>query len=373
MKKWIINLVLTVWMLAVLLPVSALAANTNDKVQIANDGTVTISSNHAAAEGISSLQISLLVQPAEENAAVSFMFSDGVAEIAEYRYHADNGQLNLYLAGDKALFDQSGNLSVGAVTVQDQSGTPVQAYVSVVKDSLCYVYVTELKTEKAEIPEQPVTINAKQPTVPDQPTNPEQPANPEQPTNTAQPTAPVQTAKPEQPVTPVQTAKPATPGQSAKPTGPKQPAVPDSGNDDASKADAVKDLQETLEDAESYVAENYTDESYQAVEKAMEEAKTVLSSSTATEEELANARQNLLNAIGALVLSDTAAKPESNNGGSGSDVTDSDPGAASEPAPDEESGEKGGFSKFIWLFIVLLLLIVIVLWYLLKRRNRRRK
>lgn len=217
MKKWIFNIVLTVFMLTVLPSVNVLAENANDKIQVADDGTVTISSDHGAAEGISSLQFGLQVQPAEQNANVSFKFSDSAAKIAEFRYHEDSGLLNIYLAGEEALFDQSGSLSVGTVIVQDQNGKAVQADVSVVKDSLNYVYVTELRKKEAEVPEQPVTINADQPTVPGQPGDTDQPTAPEQPGNADQQTDSDQSEDEDQPENAGQQAasdKPVNPGKS---------------------------------------------------------------------------------------------------------------------------------------------------------------
>lgn len=206
MKKWIFNIVLTVFMLAVMLPVHVMAENANDKIEVTDKGAVTINSDHGAAEGISSLQLSLKVQPTEQNAKVSFEFSDSAAKIAEFRYHEDDGQLNIYLAGEDALFDKSGNLSVGTVVVQNQDGKAVKADVSVVEDSLNYVYVTELKQEKAEIPEEPVTINAGKPTKPgktDKPASSDKSGKTDKSTAAEQPaaTGAGQTAAAEQPVT----------------------------------------------------------------------------------------------------------------------------------------------------------------------------
>jgi len=317
MKKRIFNIVLLVFMFAVLLPVHALAANTNDEVQITDDGIITIVSEHAAKEGISSLQFGLLVQTTEQNVKVSFEFSDSMAKIAEFRYHEDSGVLNIYLAGTTALFEDSAALSVGTVVVQDKDGKDVAAEVSVVEDSLKYVYVTEMKIKEAKIPEQPVAINV------EQPTTPEQPADPEQPTK------------------------------------------PDDGKDDVSKSEAFKNLQETLKNAESYAADKYTNKSYQAMKKAMEEAKAVLDSPMPTEEELVNALDNLQNAMGALVLSNNHSKTDSGSGGTGNTGTNSNPekqesggqnGKKVEPAPTGDSAP-------ILPFAGLLLIAVIGLWY----------
>ncbi len=321
MKKRISNIVLLVLIFAVLLPVRALAANDKDEVRISEEGTITIVSGEAAKGGISSLQFGLQVQPAEQDAKVSFAFSDSTAKIAEFRYHenkdGNGGVLNIYLAGTTALFADSDALSVGTVVVQDQDGKDVVAEVSVAEDSLKYVYVTEMKTAEAKSPEQPVKIHAEQP---------------------------------------------ATPGQ---PTDPAQPTKPDDGSGDASKSEAFKELQETLKNAESYAAGNYTGESYQAMKQAMEAAAAVLNSPMPTEEELANALHNLQNAMGALVLSNNDPKTEGGNGGTGNTGTNNKPGKQ------ETSGQGGkkveststGDPAPILPVTGLLLAAVIGLWY----------
>jgi len=356
MKKRIFNIVLTVLMLAVLMPVHVLAANTNDEIQVTDEGIVTIVSKHGAEEGISSLQLGLLVKPADQNAKVSFEFFDSVAKIAEFRYHEDSGLLNIYLAGTKALFDESGELSVGTVVVQNQDGKAVTATVDVEKESLKYVYGTELKVEEAEVPEQPVTINAGQTTDPDEPDNPDdpdKPTNPDDPDNPDKPTNP------------------------DDPDNPDKPTNPDDGDDDVSKSEIMKELQETLKNAESYSESAYTKESYQAMKKAMEEAKAVLSSPAPTQEELEKALLNLQNAMGALVLSNNDSKTDSdkeeagNTGSGNGSGTNSNTGADSKTENHKSNGESRengalahtGDYAAILPFVGLLLISVIGLWY----------
>lgn len=275
MKNRILNIVLLAFIVAVLLPVHALAANTNDEVQISEEGDISIQSEHAAQEGISSLQFGLLVQATEPDAQVSFAFSESTAKIAEYRYHEDSGLLNIYLAGTTPLFTDSAVLPVGTVVVQDQDGKDVEAEVSVAEDSLQYVYGTELRMAEANLPEGPVTIHAE------------------------------------------------------------QLVKPDDGGEEIPKSEAFQDLQETLKNAESYAADSYTTESYQAMKKAMEEAKAVLNSPAPTEEEIENALQNLQNAMGALVLSSNDAKTDGDIGESGN------AGTENKPETQESSGQSG--------------------------------
>ena len=354
MKKRIFNIVLTVLIIVFLLPVHVLAANANDEIQITDQGIVEITSQHAAGEGVTSLQVSLMVQPVEENAEVSFMFSDSAAKVAEFRYHEDSGLLNIYLSGTEALFGGLDTLSVGTVVVQDQDGKDVMATVSVEKQSLKYVYGTELITEDAEIPEQPVTINTGQPTDSEQPENPEQPEDPEQPENPDQP------------------------------TNPEEPTNPDDGNDDISKSETFKVLQETLINAESYVADNYTNESYQALKKAIEEAKAVLDSPMPTEEELVNALQNLQNAIGGLVLSNNDSKTDSGNGEAGNGGSGNGNGSNSNAGTNNKPESNGASQKNdtsvetgdnmnILLFAGLLVISVIGLGYSCVSLHKKRK
>ncbi len=363
MKKRIFNIVLTVLMIAVLLPVHALAANTNDEIQITDEGSVTITSEHAAREGIASLQVSLLVQPARENAEVSFVFSDSAAKVAEFRYHEDSGLLNIYLSGTEALFGDSDTLSVGTVVVQDQDGKDMTATVGVEKESLKYVYGTELIIEEAEVPEQPVTINADEPTDPDQPTETDEPTNPDEPTETDEPTNP------------------------DEPTETDEPTNPDDGNEDDSKSETLKELEETLKNAESYVEGNYTKESYQAMKKAMEEAKAVLNSPMPTEEELANALQNLQNAMGALVPSNNDTRTDGNNGGNGNDGSGngngSDRHTGTDSKPDQQGTDGGdkdkdasvktGDDMNVQLFMGLLLISVIGIGYACSSLRKQNK
>lgn len=342
MKKRIFNIVLTVFIFAVLLPAHVLAANTNDEIQITEQGAITIISQHAAKEGISSLQFGLSVEPTEPNAKVSFSFSDSAAKIAEFRYNEESGLLNVYMAGSKALFGDSDTLLVGTVVVQNQDGKDVCATVNVEKESLKYVYwttegATALPMEEAKIPEQPVTVN-----------------------NAEQPTEP-----------------PAQPPASGQSTNSGKPTNHGGGNDDVSKSEALKDFQETLKNAESYVAGNYTNESYQAMKNAMREANAVLNSPMPTDEEVANALQNLQNAMGELELADNDSKTDSNKGetdsaGSGNGIgSNSNTGTDSKTEKqraNEESGEKAasvrtGNYVTVLLFVGLLLIVVIGLWY----------
>ena len=120
-------------------------AESGDGFRLDEQGTVTIVSEHAAREGVSSLQFSLSVNSADA-AKVEFQFEGNNARIADYRYDQDQQRLNVYLAGVDALFaENTDSLRVGRLVVLDGNGGKASAAVSVVEDSLQYVYGTELK------------------------------------------------------------------------------------------------------------------------------------------------------------------------------------------------------------------------------------
>lgn len=308
MRKQILNMVLTVFMLLILSPVCALAANTGDEIQITEQGAVGIVSGHAAAEGISSLRLSLMVMPAEEGAKVSFAFAEGLkAKITEYRYHEETGYLNLYLSGNAGLFegtDPADPLTLGSLVVQDENGKTVEALVSVAADSLQYVYGTESIAEPAEVPQAPVTVKGSQ--TPDTPEDPDDPDDPDTPKD---------------------------PDDSNKPDTPDNPGDGENGGD-ASEEDYEK-LKETLENASTYPAAEYTPESYAALKAAMEEAEGILNRQDASAKELGEVLWKLQNAIGALVLTN---QNTGNGGSTGSGSDSGGSGAGSSASGGSASG-----------------------------------
>lgn len=135
-------------------------AESGDGFLLDEAGNLTLVSEHAAKEGISSLQFSLSVN-APDGADVSFVFSSSSADVCEYRYDESSKVLNVYIAGKKALFESDvETLAVGVVKVTGSDDKPVA--VSVVPDSLKYVYGTEAKTmEGVSLPGEVMLSNAK--------------------------------------------------------------------------------------------------------------------------------------------------------------------------------------------------------------------
>lgn len=211
-KHWIhIAVAAFVYMFALALKAEAASGNS---VRLDQAGTVTIVSGHAARDKVCSLQLSLSVDAAGAE-EIEFQFQGNRAKVQEFRYDKEEKKLNLYLAGTDPLFaEQADTLVLGKIVALDRNGVSVSAAVSVVADSLQYVYGAELKTvEDVELPGTVQVAGNAQPTA--QPTQP--------PAQTAQPTQPpAQTAQPTQP--PAQTAQPTQPpAQTAQPTRTPQP------------------------------------------------------------------------------------------------------------------------------------------------------
>ena len=152
MKKEISRLFMTALVPVTLFSMQVHAAS-GDGFMLDEKGTVTIVSEHAAKEGVSSLQFSLSVNSADAS-RVEFQFEGSNAKIADFRYDEGGKKLNVYLAGVDALFaENTDSLTVGRLVVLDGNGGNASAAVSVVEDSLQYVYGTELKRmESVELP-----------------------------------------------------------------------------------------------------------------------------------------------------------------------------------------------------------------------------
>lgn len=153
MRKYLCNILIALFLFTALPSMRVLAAG-RDGFRLDDGGTVTVVSQHAAKEEVSSLGFSLLVE--SENAdKVEFQFEESNAEILEFRYDENAKKLNIYVAGTEALFAEgTDSLTIGRVIVQDENGGEASAKVSVVEDSLQYVYGAELKTmQELDLPE----------------------------------------------------------------------------------------------------------------------------------------------------------------------------------------------------------------------------
>ena len=196
MRKSICFMMISVSLFAALLSLRVQAAS-GDGLRLDEGGTVTVVSQHAAKEGISSLCFSLSVESAN-GASVEFQFGDSKAKILDYRYDAAAGNLKVYLAGTEALFAEGTDaLTVGKIKVLDGGGNEGTATVSAVENSLQYVYGTEVKTMlEVELPEAVQIGPAPVQPPPSQPENPSTPENPSPPQNPSTPQTPAATQAP---------------------------------------------------------------------------------------------------------------------------------------------------------------------------------
>lgn len=136
MKKTVDNIFWTVLALAAALLMLLLTApqaladgvdSGTDAIEIAEDGTVTLVSGHAAGEGVSSVQFQLRL-----SGEAGFSFADLGSRLT-YCTQSD-GMLHIYIAGSEPLMGSgTTRLVVGTVTGDVQSVEPVQ-------ESLQYVY-----------------------------------------------------------------------------------------------------------------------------------------------------------------------------------------------------------------------------------------
>ncbi|MCI8528847.1 MAG: hypothetical protein HFH82_06815 [Lachnospiraceae bacterium] len=158
MKKKIWSMLVTTFLFIGISSMRCFAEGGNE-VRLDQEGTVTIISPSAAAEGVSSLQFSVTIDAGNAE-RVEFAFDQSNAKIAEYRYNKDEKKLNVYLAGTEALFAEGADtLTMGKVKVLDAAGRDVAATVSIVADSVQYVDGTELKTMEGVTVSDPVKIH----------------------------------------------------------------------------------------------------------------------------------------------------------------------------------------------------------------------
>ena len=112
--------------LALLLPMQV-QAEAGDGFRLDEQGAVTVVSEHAAKERISSLTFSLSVE-AEGAEKVEFSFNQSSAKILEFRYDREQKELKIYVSGTEALFGASeDSLAVGQISVLDGNGNAVRS------------------------------------------------------------------------------------------------------------------------------------------------------------------------------------------------------------------------------------------------------
>ena len=274
-------------------------ADTAEKAELkanADRADVVLTLPQAAAEGVSSVQVSLNITVNTDNAEITFVPNEKLgAKIQESRYHKDTGILNIYAAGTSPLFDKADpTVTLGHVMITSNAPKGAAANVAFEKGSLKYVRGSTLETYDND-PSYSDTVKilvgeGGEEDPPEIPNDPEDPGDDEKdpPDN------------PEDPDDP--------------------PVDPPSG--DRPQPEDLEELKSVLAAAESYKAEDYTEESFKILQDAIAHAKEVINSTSPTAEEIEEARMLLENAIGTLVKK--GEQPGGNdtdpdqNGGSGS-------------------------------------------------------
>lgn len=160
MKKQLIKCMLVAVALGMVASINANADDENinagtesksdSSIVIDRSDNVSLMSDNAAQEGITAVSMSLNVKPTDETDTIEdivfdFADSDDV-KIAEYRYHEDTGQLNIYMADAKPLFRNSNAMKLGSVVAADAEGNSVDIDITVPENSLSMLSKDELTT-----------------------------------------------------------------------------------------------------------------------------------------------------------------------------------------------------------------------------------
>lgn len=146
MKKLLCAAALTVFCIAqAAIGVSAEAKNEIKLEANGSEASLELYFPQAAAEGITSMQMSVRVRASSENVDLEFIPDSGLSsKIAESRYQSDTGTLNIYLAGTDALFSSYGAARVGIIRISTSGSSAASATVAVVRDSVRFVRSGEL-------------------------------------------------------------------------------------------------------------------------------------------------------------------------------------------------------------------------------------
>lgn len=295
MRKYITGCIMAVFVMIAMLPLRVLAAG--DEVRLEADGNqvnVSVFVSGGVGEKVSSLQLGLQITDQDGNPVspeilaqienLTFHWSQEAqakAAITEQRYQKETGILRIYAAGTEPLFagdgEESGSLALGNVRMEEISGGTAGTglYISVVPGSFRKVQGTNAEKLAAAVPD----------AVPIVPADQEEPGNPETP-------EPGQPGQPEQPGNPG--------GSGGSSGGAGQPQVDKS------------QLQELLNLAAGYQEADYTSESFGVLKKAVKKGQAVLEDPDAAQEEVDQAAEAIMSAIGGLVPFATTSVDERN-------------------------------------------------------------
>lgn len=291
----------------VLLPLKAYAAELQTVSLIASGDRAEIVLNfpQAAAEEISSLQISIKVSVNSNRARVEFVQAELSAKIVESRYHSDTNTLNIYIAGTKPLFNKSNPvLSLGYVKISGEGSAA--ADVEVVENSLKFVRGTELVVQNSGVSyPDAVRISYSQGEAPPTPSVTDNPAVTDSPAVTDNSSVIVY---------PPSTGNSSDSNDPPYTGGQGDNSSLDSPGGDVSLGADTSALVSAINVAKSLDKSEYSEKSYNALMEAVDNGNKVLSNIYATQDEVDEALLVIENAIGMLELKNTP---------SGGDVTSS--------------------------------------------------
>lgn len=320
-----------------LLPLNASAAESNEIKLESNGGEAVLELYfpQAAAEEISSMQISVSVKAGSGSVDLEFIPDSGLSsKIVESRYRNDTGILNIYLAGTEALFSPSDFTALGRIKISAKGNNAVSASVEVVRDSVKFVRDGEIVSpgSNTDYPAS-VSITALGQSSP----GTSYPVYPDYPAGNYFPNITV-----------------------SSPT--------DIGRDDYSDTDEILDsdrededisedpddasgledrdrigenlnppdisaLLDALARADSYRRTDYTESSYDDLKDAVDEAKNIISDPNASQDDIDEALLNIENSIGMLKpINDIPSGAEGYGGSSGADMNGGVNGGASAEA-----------------------------------------
>lgn len=278
-----------------LLPIQVFAASVQEegqRIELSQNENVievAVTSPEAAREEVSSLQLSLKVVSEGETDIQFIPDSRLSAKIVESRYREDTKTLNIYVAGEEALFDKNSSACrLGSVVVTSRDAAVT---VSVLEGSLKYVVGTELSVQEGNVTyPAAVSLNFQGSAV--KPGGNESNSSPSEPGNAAGSEISGNVPASSEPNTVSSTIKKKNVGNSG------------AADEDTANVSGLNEsgLRNAIDRAAEYHKDDYTEESYQLLLKEVAKARELLDMENVTQEELDEAQLRIENAIGMLEL-----------------------------------------------------------------------
>lgn len=305
------------------------SAAENNEIRLESNGGEAVLELYfpqAAAEEISSMQVSVSVKANSDSVDLEFIPDSGLSsKIVESRYQNDTGILNIYLAGTEALFSSSDFTAVGRIKISTRGNNAVSAAVEVVRDSVKFVRDGEIvfPDNNTDYPAS-VSITALgqfSPVVPD-------PVYPDRPSGNYFPNITVSTptdsehndySDTDEILNSDQGGEDTVYGEDSSFELEEQDQIGENLNPPDMSA-----LLDALARAESYRKTDYTESSYNDLIDAVDDAKDIISDPNATQDEIDEALLNIENSIG--MLKPVNDIPSGAEGYGGSDDTDMNSG-----------------------------------------------